>query len=64
MTSTPSDSDDMEKTTQMAEALIAHLGTPAAASIFADRQRSGAQGAALETWTAISVYLERYRDDR
>jgi len=62
MTSTHFDSDDQEKTAQMAEALIAHLGTAAAASIFADRQLARAEGGALATWTSISVYLQRYRD--
>ena len=62
MTSTHFDSDDQEKTAQMAEALIAHLGSGAAASIFAERQLREAEGAALTTWTAISLYLEKLRD--
>ena len=44
------------------EALIAHLGTPAAAFLFADRQVRQAEGTALTTWAAISDYLQRHQD--
>jgi hypothetical protein len=57
MTPTNPDTEEHDRSAQMAEALIAHLGTVAAATIFADRQRSAAEGSALVTWTAISAYL-------
>jgi hypothetical protein len=62
MTATNHNTTERDKTTQMAEALIAHLGSGPAASIFVERQLREAEGAALTTWTAISLYLEKLRD--
>jgi len=62
MTSTIPDTHEQDRQAQMAEALIAHLGTPAAAFLFADRQVRQAEGTALTTWAAISDYLQRHQD--
>jgi hypothetical protein len=56
------DLDRQDRSAQMAEALIAHLGTAAAASLFADRQQRTAEGSAQATWGAIALYLERFQD--
>jgi hypothetical protein len=62
MTRTDPDIAEQNRSAQMADALIAHLGTVAAALQVADRQRRAAEGAARATWDAILLYIEQRRD--
>ncbi len=62
MTTTNDDTADDVRIAQMADALVAHLGSVDAASVFAARQIREADSAARTTWTALMRYLERYQD--